>query len=88
MLVALVLLLGMGNFAFHTAVLDSRHPLLGEGSAQGGRRLGVVTLPIEFLMLVAAALLTANGWPGLAWAYAMYTALNALSAWLIVTRRI
>jgi hypothetical protein len=39
-------------------------------------------------VLLAALLLAANGWAGLAWAYLAYSALNALSAWLILTNRI
>lgn len=80
--------LGVGNFALHQAVLDSGHPLVGQmpGFVQllGGR----LTLVAEFLVLVAAMLLAANGWEGLVWAYGFYSALNALSAWLILSGRI
>ena len=49
---------------------------------------GRLTLLTEFLILLAALMLAANGWPGLAWAYLIYTVLNALAAWLILTGRI
>lgn len=81
-------LLGIGNFALHKAVLESRHPLLGEMpwfSNRLGRRF---SLAIEFVVLLAALFLVANGWPGLAWAYAGYSALNLMAAWLILKGRV
>ena len=84
----IIFLLGVLNFALHGAVLASGHRLLGQMPglirALGGR----LTLVAEFLVLLAAMLLAANGWSGLVWAYAVYSGLNALSAWLILTDRI
>ncbi|MDC0887227.1 hypothetical protein OAS19_05505 [Altererythrobacter sp.] len=81
-------LLGIGNFALHKAVLESKHPLLGEvpwfSRLLGGR----FTLATEFLILLAALLLIANGWPGSVWVYAGYTALNVVAAWLILKGRV
>ncbi|MEM9500257.1 MAG: hypothetical protein AAF941_00295 [Pseudomonadota bacterium] len=86
--VVIIALLGIGNFALHRAVLESGHPLMGQipGYVQvlGGR----LSLVAEFLVLLAALLLAANGWPMLAWAYLAYTALNALAAWLILSGRV
>jgi hypothetical protein len=86
--VLIVFCLGIGNFALHRAVLESGHPLIGQipGSIHllGGR----LTLVAEFVVLLVAMLLTANGWPALAWAYGAYSGLNALAAWLILTGRI
>ena len=83
-----IFLLGVGNFALHRAVLRSGHPLLGKVprllEALGGR----LTLVVEFVVLLAAMLLAANGWPGLVWVYAGYSAFNVLSAWLILSGRI
>jgi hypothetical protein len=85
---ALIFLLGIGNFAMHGAVLDSGHPLLGRSPwfvhLLGGR----VTLVTEFLLLLAALLLAAEGWGWVAWVYLGYSGLNALAAWLILTRRV
>jgi len=85
---AVIFCLGVGNFALHKAVLESGHSLLeqvpGFVSMLGGR-LSLVT---EFLVLLAALMLAANGWPGLVWAYLVYSLLNALSAWLILTNRV
>lgn len=83
-----IFLLGVANFALHSAVLASGHKLLeqmpGFVQALGGR----MTLVAEFAVLLAAMLLVANGWEALVWAYAGYTALNGLSAWLILSGRI
>ena len=43
---------------------------------------------LVFAVLLAAMLLAAHGWGGMAWAYAAYSALNAISAWLILSGRI
>lgn len=88
MAIAVIFLLGIGNFALHKAVLESRHPLLGQTPWFVHMLGGKITMATEFLILLAALLLAANGWPGLAWAYAIYSVLNALAAWLILTDRI
>ena len=83
-----IFFLGIGNFALHKAVMESGHRLLGQlpVSARGaGRR---VLFGTEFLILLVAMLLAANGWPGLVWAYLVYTLANGASAWLILTGRI
>jgi len=83
-----VFVLGIANFALNRAVFDSRHPLLARlphSSRRLGRRFALVT---EFAVLFFALLLTAKGWPGLVWAYLVYTAVNALGAWLILRHRI
>jgi len=86
--VGVILFLGIGNFALHRAVLESGHSMIGQMpgfvQALGGR----LSLVAEFLVLLAASLLAANGWPMLAWAYLGYSALNAFAAWLILTDRV
>lgn len=88
MVIALIFLLGIGNFALHKAVIESRHPLLEQMPWFVHMLGGRLTLVTEFLVLLAAMMLVANGWPGLAWAYLAYTVLNAFAAWLILTDRI
>jgi len=88
MVIFFVFLLGIGNFALHRAVLSSRHPALAQLAwlVQGlGRRASLV---LEFALLLAALLLAARGHPGWGWVYFGYSALNALAAWLILSRRI
>ena len=81
-------LLGVANFAMLKAVLESGHRLIGRMPwfvyMLGGRG----SLVVEFLLLLGAMLLVGTGSPGWAWAYAGYTAFNAVAAWLILTRRV
>jgi hypothetical protein len=88
MVIFFVFLLGIGNFALHRAVLASGHPALAQLGwlvrGLGGR----ASLMLEFALLFAALLLAAGGRPGWALAYLAYSVLNALAAWLILSRRI
>ncbi len=81
-------LLGLGNFALHKAVLESRHPLLATAPwfvhLLGGR----ISLVTEFLLLLGALLLVAEGHPGWGWAYLAYSVLNGFAGWLILSRRV
>ncbi|WP_435419101.1 hypothetical protein WAB17_05975 [Parerythrobacter aurantius] len=82
-----VFLLGIANFALHRAVLAARHPFLDSVRAIGGGVGGKLSLYLEFLVLVAALMLARLGYPGVAWVYATYSGLNALTAWLLLSRR-
>lgn len=83
-----IFLMGIGNFALHKAVLASGHRLLGQFGVALGNAAGKFTLGVEFVVLLAAMLGAANGWPGLAWVYLIYTLANGLSGWLILTGRV
>ncbi len=84
----IVFVLGVTNFAMHKAVLESDHPMLGRVPwfvhMLGGRG----TLVVEFLILLAAMLLVETGDAGWGWGYFGYTLLNALAAWIILTKRV
>ena len=88
MLVAILFLLGIVNFAVHKAVIESEHPMLdslpSSLTAHGGR----LSLLFEFLVLVASMLLAAKGWTAAGWAYGIYSALNAVTGWLLLNDRI
>ena len=84
----IVFLLGVGNFALHKAVLESGHPMLGRMPWFVHMLGGRISLGVEFLVLLAAMLAMGNGYPAWAWAYLGYSALNAISAWLILSRRV
>jgi hypothetical protein len=88
MAMAIIFLLGVGNFALHTAVLDSGHRLLGQSPWYRHLLGGRVTLVTEFLLLFAALLLAAQGWQWVSWAYLAYSALNGIGGWLILTGRV
>lgn len=88
MAILIIFLLGIGNFALHNAILDSGHPLLVQMPwlyHAISRRLSMV---VEFLMLLAGLLLAAENIAWGALAYLVYSLLNALSAWLILSGRI
>jgi len=85
-LLVAIFVFGVGNFALHRAVLESGHPLLGRLSDMP-HGLRLLLLALEFAVLVAALLLVYRGQAGWGWAYAFYTMANALSAWLILSRR-
>ncbi len=81
-------LLGIANFAMHKAVLESRHPRLGQVPwfyhLLGGR----FSMLVEFAMLLGTMLMISSGSTAWAWGYAIYSLVNALSAWLILSHRI
>jgi hypothetical protein len=80
--------LGIGNFALHKAVLESRHPMVESLSGRGRAGLGRITMAAEFFALLVALLLVSYGYYGWGWAYLGYSLFNAISGWLILTRRI
>lgn len=88
MVVLLIFALGVANFAMHKAVIESGHPLLSRMPWFFHMLGGRFSLGVEFLMLLAAMLMVAAGSIGWAWLYAIYSVLNAISAWLILTDRI
>lgn len=86
--VILIFLLGIANFAVHKAVLDSRHPLLGQVPMFFHLLGGRFSLVVEFLMLLGALLMVSQGSGGWLWLYLGYSGVNAVSAWLILTGRV
>jgi hypothetical protein len=88
MAVFMLFLLGIANFAIHKAVLESGHPLLGRMPWFFHMLGGRFSLGVEFLMLLAAMLSAAAGSVTWAWIYAVWSVLNGISAWLILTGRV
>lgn len=88
MMIVLVFMLGVANFALHKAVLESGHPLLGRLPWYVHMLGGRLTLLTEFIVLLAAMLLTSTGWAGASCMYLGYTALNGVSAWLIFSGKV
>jgi hypothetical protein len=84
----LAFLCGVLNFAMHKAVLESRHPLLGQlpwfFHLLGGR-LGMA---VEFVMLLGCMLMIASGSLAWVWGYLIYSLVNGLAAWLILSHRL
>ncbi len=88
MIVVAVFLLGVANFALHQAVRQSGHPLLGRMPWFYHMLGGRFSLVTEFLVLLAAMLFAAQGSRAALVGYALYTVLNAIGGWLILSRRI
>jgi hypothetical protein len=86
--VFITFLLGIGNFALHRAVLESGHPMLSANQWHKTSPLGRMMMALEFVLLLSAMLLVSAGRTGWGIGYAIYSALNALSAWAILTRRV
>ncbi len=84
----LIFLLGIANFAVHKAVLESRHPLLGQVPMFFHLLGGRFSLIVEFLMLLGALLMVSHGSDGWVWLNLGYSGVNAVSAWLILTGRV
>ena len=85
---AIIFVLGIANFALNAAVFARGHPMLArlpQASQTMGRRAALIS---EFAVLFFALLLSVEGWPGYAWAYAAYTVFNAGAAWLILSGRV
>lgn len=89
MALVVLFLLGIGNFAMHKAVLESRHLLVGRAPwfvhMLGGKRFGLM---VEFLVLLGSMLMVSQGSTGWAWGYAVYSLANGAAAWLILSDRI
>jgi hypothetical protein len=83
MAIVLLFLLGVANFAMHKAVLESGHPLLGHTPWFVHMLGGRFSLGVEFLMLLVDT--GALGW---AWGYAVYSVVNGLAAWMILSGRV
>ena len=88
MAIFFVFLFGIVNFAMHKAVLESGHPLLGRVPWYFHMLGGKLSFAVEFFMLAGAMLMIDNGSPGWAWGYMAYSALNGISAWLILSRSV
>lgn len=88
MAIFFIFILGVANFALHRAVIESGHPMLAQVPWFATERGRKIALAMEFLVLLAAMLLVANGWPNLAWGYLFYSMLNGISGWLILKGRV
>lgn len=80
--------LGVANFAMHKAVMESGHPMVARSSAYFGLMGGRLGLALEFIALLGAMLMVDSGLVGWAWAYLIYSLINGLSAWLILSGRV
>jgi hypothetical protein len=87
MMVFLVFLCGIVNFAAHRAVIASGHPMVRSMHRATLLLRPPVTLTVEFLALLVALLVVAQGSTGWAWAYGLYTIGSVWTAWALLTGR-
>lgn len=85
----IIFLCGIANFALHKATMESDHPMAVQMRAAFRRFLGGYgSYVLEYLILLSALGFAAMGW-AIAWpAYALYTAMNALAGWAILSGKI
>lgn len=83
MLLVFTFLLGIGNFALQRAVLDSRNPAVRQVPERLRFYGGRVMFVAEFVLLVGAMWLVAQGYRNWGLAYLAYTAVNAAAGWMI-----
>ena len=84
---AFTLLLGMGNFAWHRAVIESGHRMMSEMRPESLRVLRFFSLLLEFALLYGALYAAWIGHTHWFWAYVIYSLVNGSAAWMIVKGR-
>ena len=80
----LILLAGVGNFAMHRWMLESRHPMVEQATGGVRRVMGrQATYVIEFAILLGMLWWAQTRWFPALMLYGVYTALNAATiAWI------
>ena len=89
MLMLLCFALGIGNFAAHRAVVESGHPFVEDTKLYFGAHFSQFgSYAIEFVILTGSMLMAAAGYGIVAAVYVLYSMLNALAAWLLLSGRV
>lgn len=88
LILAILFVLGMANFAMHQAIVESRAAQVPGLAFLTSCAARLMALLVELALLIAAMGLASAGWTGSVVVYAIYTCLNGLAAWLIATGRI
>ncbi|PXW72916.1 hypothetical protein C7451_11137 [Blastomonas natatoria] len=85
----LIFLCGIINFALHKATMESGHPMAAQMHAlfQGFMR-GWGSYMLEYLILLSALGFAALGYTIALPAYIVYTGMNGLAGWAILTGKI
>ena len=86
--IVIAFVLGMGNFAWHRAVLESGHRMVADTPPETLRAFRLTSLTLEFILLVGALYAAALGHYHWLWAYAGYSLLNGSAAYLMLKGRI
>lgn len=85
----LIFLCGILNFALHKATMESDHPMAAQMRALFRNFLrGRGTYLLEYLILLSALSFAALGYTIALPAYIVYTGMNGLAGWAILTGKI
>lgn len=88
MMLIMCFLMGIANFAMHKAVAESGHPFVEDTKLYFGRYFGQYgSYAIEFAMLAGAMWFAQDGPVIVAFIYWLYTGMNALATWLLLSGR-
>ena len=88
MALLITLVLGIGNFAWHRAVIESGHRMVADMPPESLKLLRLMSLALEFGLLCGALWGARSGHTHWVWAYLAYSLVNGGAAWLIVSRRV
>lgn len=89
MLLILCFLMGVGNFAMHKAVAESRHPYVEDTKRYFGMHFGKnASYAIELTFLIGALLFAHEGSLLITGFYLVYTLLNVFATWMLLTGRV
>ncbi len=87
MLLFIVFLLGIANFALHRLILESKHPLLSDARRTLTGSIGPYgSYVLEFVILLVAMGFAHRQVGLILLFYGGYTLLNMLGAWLLLRR--
>lgn len=87
--IVLVFFLGIANFTMHRAVVESGHPFVRDSQLYFGRHIGKHgSYYLEFAILLAVLAFAAGGSWIAPLVYLIYSAINMLAAWLLLTGRV
>ena len=88
MYVILCFAFGIANFAMHKAVIESGHPFVEDTKLYFGRYLGKQgSYVLEFGILLSALFFAQDGSLLAAAFYGVYTLMNLLATWLLMSGR-
>jgi hypothetical protein len=88
MMLVMCFLMGIANFAMHKAVAESGHPFVEDTKLYFGRYFGqYASYGIELAMLTGAMWFAYEGAAIIAFIYWVYTGMNALETWLLLSGR-
>jgi len=87
MAIIITFLLGIGNFAWHSAVLGSGHMMVSDMPPEHRQMIRWSSMSLEFILLCAALYGVNAGYGVWMWVYMAYSAINGGAAWLIIKNR-